>query len=47
MSNFQSEGIQQIPESSAIMKIEKANKKNGEDYDSSDNDLNGWDFRPY
>ena len=47
VSNFQSEGIQQITESLAIMKIEKASKKNGEDYDSSDDDLNGWDFRPY
>ena len=47
VSNFQSEGIQQITQGLAIMKIEKATRKEGEDFDSSDDDLNGWDFRTY
>ena len=47
VSNFQSEGIQQITQGLAIMKIEKATRKEGEDFDSSDDDLNGWDFRDY
>ena len=38
--------MREINHSRAVMKFQKSLKKDGEDDDSSDDSLDGWDIRP-